>query len=184
MTSRSGDMPAVRLRHRVEWIDTDAAGIYHNRTVLRFVESAEAELMRSLGIEGYFHVAPRVHLSLDYESPLFFEQEATTLLQLSNVGATSLKFDFEVWGEAIEGRPRRRAAKGNYVTVHLPSGHTIDGKSQAWPADWSRRFRGTRTVDISSRPGTAVAADASIASESQEDAMVAVALVEKALPDE
>ena len=32
----------IEFRTRVEWIDTDAAGIYHNGSVLRYVESAEA----------------------------------------------------------------------------------------------------------------------------------------------
>jgi acyl-CoA thioesterase FadM len=40
----------VRLRRRTEWIDTDAAGIYHWTTVFRFAEAAEAALHTALGI--------------------------------------------------------------------------------------------------------------------------------------
>ena len=39
------DRPVADFRTVVEWIDTDAAGIYHNSTVARFVEAAEARMM-------------------------------------------------------------------------------------------------------------------------------------------
>src|SRR5689334_5339695 len=60
MTAAPAAQPGFELRTRVEWMDTDAAGIYHNSSVMRFVESAEAELMRQRGLDGYFAVAPRV----------------------------------------------------------------------------------------------------------------------------
>jgi hypothetical protein len=41
----------VRLRRRIEWIDTDAAGIYHWTTAFRLAEAAEAALYTALGIE-------------------------------------------------------------------------------------------------------------------------------------
>ena len=40
----------IRIRRRVEWMDTDAAGIYHWSTVIRFAEAAEMELHTALGI--------------------------------------------------------------------------------------------------------------------------------------
>lgn len=58
--------PRAVLHSRVEWIDTDAAGIYHNSTVTRFVEAAEAALMRERGLHGYFPVAPRVRFEVDF----------------------------------------------------------------------------------------------------------------------
>jgi acyl-CoA thioester hydrolase len=56
-------------RTRIEWIDTDAAGIYHNSTVVRFVEAAEASLMDGLGLHGCFPVAPRVRYEVDFDAP-------------------------------------------------------------------------------------------------------------------
>jgi acyl-CoA thioester hydrolase len=41
----------VRLRRRIEWIDTDAAGIYHWTTAFRLAEAAEGALYTALGIE-------------------------------------------------------------------------------------------------------------------------------------
>lgn len=118
---------------RVEWMDTDAAGHHHNTAVNRFVESAEAQLMRERGLSGYFGSAPRVRFAADYESRLWFGQEVTTTVVLDRIGTSSMTFAYEVWGEAFDGRPRCRAAVGSYVTVHVPTGA---GQSQPWPRDW------------------------------------------------
>ena len=133
-------MTAIEVRARVEWIDTDAAGIYHNSSVMRYVEAAEAELMRERRIEGYFPVAPRVRFEADFEAPLFFGQEVTVVLRVARLGRTSLTFDFELWGEPFDGAPRRRAASGSYVTVHLSGRHGADPSATPWPEDWVARL--------------------------------------------
>lgn len=130
------------FRTRVEWIDTDASGIYHNSTVTRFVEAAEATLMRERGLGDYFASAPRVRYEADFLAPLFFGQEATTTVSLVSIGSSSMTWEFEVWGEEFEGRPRTAAARGRYVTVHMGTGRVAttsgDGtrRSLPWPADW------------------------------------------------
>ena len=65
----------------VEWIDTDAAGIYHNSTVTRLVEAAEARMMAGPHLESYFHSAPRVR-DLDNWMPLAGTIELTGRLGL------------------------------------------------------------------------------------------------------
>lgn len=128
--------PAV-ARGRVEWIDTDAAGIHHHTAIARYVESAEAALMRDLGLDDYFARAPRVHYEVDYEAPLHFGQEITTTLDVVRLGTSSITLAFEVWGEAFSSRPRLLAARGSYVTVHITGSHTDGGaRSAPWPAAW------------------------------------------------
>ena len=68
--------------------------------------------------------------------PLFFGQEVTATVMLAHVGTSSMRFEFEVWGEAFDGRPRRRAARGSYVTVHMSGEHGLDTTSP-WPAAWA-----------------------------------------------
>ena len=128
----SGPARAVH-RSRVEWMDTDAAGHHHNTAVVRFVEAAEATLMRERGVTGYFGAAPRVRYEVDFASPLWFGQEITTTLVVERMGTSSLAFRFEVWGEATDQHPRRLAASGRYVCVHVPRG---ERESAPWPAAW------------------------------------------------
>jgi acyl-CoA thioester hydrolase len=120
-------------RTRVEWVDTDAAGIYHNTAVVRFVESAEAALMRDRGLHDYFPKAPRVRYEVEFAAPLRFGQEVTVVVELTRLGDSSMTFSFEVWGEEFEGRPRTRAAHGSYVTVHVAE---HGRKSSRWPESW------------------------------------------------
>lgn len=68
-------------RRRVEFFETDMAGIVHFSNYLRYMEMAEHDLLRSLGYSvngriGGVHVGwPRVHASCDYRAPVKFEDE-------------------------------------------------------------------------------------------------------------
>jgi len=138
----SAQLPVQVHRTRVEWVDTDAAGIHHHSTVTRFVEAAEAALVRRLGIDGYFQVAPRRQWQVDYTASLRFGQEVTTELRVARVGRSSLTLAFEVWGEPHEGRPRTRAAHGSYVTVHVDGSHDTGVQSSPWPPAWQALLTG------------------------------------------
>jgi acyl-CoA thioester hydrolase len=131
---------SASLRSRIEWIDTDAAGIYHNSTVIRLVEAAEAALTRERGLDGYFPVAPRVRFEADFGAPLFFGQEVTTTISVTELGTSSMTFGFEVWGEEFEQSARVRAAHGRYVTVHLDRSGPGRPTSAPWPAEWVERL--------------------------------------------
>jgi acyl-CoA thioester hydrolase len=65
--------PTITVHRRVEWMDTDAAGIWHYTTAFRYLEHAEMELHRHLGIvEQTFGRMPRVRLEVDYLAPASF----------------------------------------------------------------------------------------------------------------
>jgi acyl-CoA thioester hydrolase len=145
----TGDAQGIH-RGRVEWMDTDAAGHHHNTSVTRWVESAEAELMRERRVPGYFGTAPRVRHEVNYESRLWFGQEVTATVVVEQIGTSSMTFAYEVWGEAFEGRPRVRAAVGRYVTVHVPAGAE---QSQPWPASWVAALTGRARDASDELPG-------------------------------
>ena len=67
--------------HRVEFRDTDAAGIMHFSTFLTYMEESEHEFLRSLGLSVMpgemdgIHVSwPRVSVNCEYKAPLHFEE--------------------------------------------------------------------------------------------------------------
>jgi acyl-CoA thioester hydrolase len=124
------------VNRSVEWIDTDAAGHHHNSFILRSVEAAEARLLRRLGLlQDFLSTTPRVRHEVDYRSKLYFGQETTTILEVESLGRSSMTFRFDIWGEAFEDAPggpmpRRLAATGKFVTVHVPHGAEA---SAPWP---------------------------------------------------
>ena len=118
------------VERTVEWVDTDASGHQHNSAIIRWVESAEAQLFRGLGLPDYFSVAPRVQQVINYRDRLWFGQQVTSTVEIGKVGRTSMTLNFEVYGHPHEGHPGGIAAQGTVTTVHLPA--TADA-AQPWP---------------------------------------------------
>lgn len=121
---------AAVVEHTVEWVDTDASGHQHNSAIIRWVESAEAELFRQLALPDYFPSAPRVHQSVNFRAKLWFGQRVTTRIWVQAMGVTSVTFGFEVRARPMGERPGGLAADGIVVAAHVPAG----GDSSApWP---------------------------------------------------
>ena len=87
-------------QRRVEWADTDCAGIVHFTSFLRYVESAEHEFWRSLGRSVHMGEGddkqgwPRLSLHCDFAKPVRFEQVLTIALRIMKVGSTTLNYGF------------------------------------------------------------------------------------------
>lgn len=116
----------VSLDARVEWSDTDAAGHYHHSTVIRWVEAAEAKLLRSIGRADLFGVIPRVKYGVEYRGRVWFGDVVTTTIEIVRIGTSSLTYGFTVEG------PEGPVANGTMTVVHTSSSST---GSQPWPAD-------------------------------------------------
>src|SRR6476646_10210128 len=88
------------LRRRVEFSETDMAGIVHYSNFFRYMESAEHAFFRSLGFSVVTRDVdsplgwPRVHASCDYESPLKFEDEVEIHLLVKEKKSKSLSYEF------------------------------------------------------------------------------------------
>ena len=94
---------------RVEFGDTDMAGIMHFANFFRFMESAETDFLRSKGMtvawseSGVKHGFPRVSAACDYQSPARFGDVLTIAVSVEKVGKKSVSytFDFSRDGQAI-----------------------------------------------------------------------------------
>jgi acyl-CoA thioesterase FadM len=126
------DPASVRIRRRIEWIDTDAAGIYHWTTVCRLAEAAEAVLHTALGIEDRtFGVTPRVAVRFDFRRPLRFNDVVDVVLTVSALGRSSVSYVVQVDG------PDGLAAEGELTAVFIDR---QSGRATAWPEDLRRRL--------------------------------------------
>jgi acyl-CoA thioester hydrolase len=98
-----------RTTRRVEFGDTDMAGLVHFANFFRYMESAEHEFLRSRGLsvamewEGGAIGFPRVSASCDYLRPVRFEDVLEVALEVANLGRKSVtyRFEFTLGGEAV-----------------------------------------------------------------------------------
>ena len=127
----------VKIRRRVEWPDTDAAGRYHHSTVIRWVEAAEAELFAALQLLEVFGSVPRVHYEVDYKSPVYFRDEIELALVVDKVGGSSVRYTFKVLRLPVPAEPGRVVAQGALVAVIIDAD---SGSPRAWPEDARQRL--------------------------------------------
>lgn len=117
------------MQRRLEWIDTDAAGHWHNATLWRFVEEAEALLHRDLGIIATtFGHTPRRRVEADFFTPLRFDRSATVTLRVASVGRTSATYEVDVADGDIA------IARARVVIVFIDA----DGQPSRWPDEVAR----------------------------------------------
>ena len=87
-----------RTTRRMEFHDTDAAGIVHFSRFFLFMEAAEHELLRSLGLSvmqpsGTGHLSwPRVATACEYQHPAHFEEILEIEVSVARLGAKSVTY--------------------------------------------------------------------------------------------
>ena len=132
-------LPSVRLRRRLQWMDTDAADRWHHAVLIRWAEEGEAELHRTIGvIDETFGATPRVALSLDYSAPVRFDDEVEITFAVTGVGRTSVTYAFEA--TLVDGP---RVGGGEVVTVWSPDG----AAPRPWPEHLRAALDGTDDRD-------------------------------------
>ena len=86
----------LRYRRRVEFAETDLAGVVHFSWFFRYMEEAEHALWRAAGLSiapresdiGF----PRVSASLDFHAPLHFEDELEVWIRIASISRRSIRY--------------------------------------------------------------------------------------------
>src|SRR5215207_368024 len=90
----------LRLSRRVQFSETDAAGIVHFSNFFRYFEDAEHALWREAGLcihEKESAIGwPRVAASCAYHRPLRFEQEFDVTVRVSELTARTITYAGEI----------------------------------------------------------------------------------------
>ncbi len=123
------EFKAVR---RVEFAETDMAGIMHYSNYFRFMETAEHAFFRSLGLSIVTKVDPpvgwpRVHAECDFRMPLYFEDEIEVHLLVTEKKSKSLSYLFRF--RKLNASPVIEVAHGKLTVVCVR--HEKDGKMAA-----------------------------------------------------
>lgn len=90
-----------QVERRVEFCETDMAGIVHFSNFFRYMEYAEVAYLRSRGLsvkivwEGVLLGFPRVAAKCDYVKPAKFEDVLQIEGTIERVGAKSVTYGFE-----------------------------------------------------------------------------------------
>lgn len=125
---------------RVEFADTDMAGIAHFSSFFRYIEEAEHAFLRSLGrsvitldAEGKLSW-PRVSVHCDYRGPARFEDLLDVELRVARKGTSSLTYRFHI---SHAGRP---VADAEMTIVYCRFSPDSPPKSVPIPADLSAQL--------------------------------------------
>ena len=90
-------MPSeIRLKRRVQFYETDAAGIVHFSWFFRYMEEAEHALWREAGLSihpGGSEIGwPRVATSFEFKRPLRFEDEFDVHLRIAEITRRTMRY--------------------------------------------------------------------------------------------
>lgn len=125
----------LRIERRVEFCDTDAAGIAHFSAFFLWMEQAEHEYLRSRGLSVLMRDEqgpiswPRVSTKCDFAGAVRFEDVLTVDVSIARLGTKSVTYAFAF---ACEGRD---VARGEMTSVccrlsddHPPQGIEIPAR--------------------------------------------------------
>src|SRR5262245_25887382 len=124
-----------KATRRVEFSDTDMAGIMHYANFFRFMETAEHGFYRSLGFSVVMPEThprlgwPRVHAECDYKKPLRFDDLVEIQLLVSEKKSKALSYLFRF--RKLNDDPPVEVARGALTIVCVA--HHADGRMISVP---------------------------------------------------
>jgi acyl-CoA thioester hydrolase len=122
-----------KVVRRVEFSETDMAGIVHYSNFFRFMETAEHGFFRALGYSVVMDQTdppvgwPRVHAECEYRQPLRFEDELEVHMLVSEKKSKSLTYIFKF--RKLNGPASVDVARGSLTVVCVTK--QADGKMSA-----------------------------------------------------
>jgi YbgC/YbaW family acyl-CoA thioester hydrolase len=131
-----------RLKRRVQFYETDTAGIVHFSWFYRYMEEAEHALWRAAGLSiarpGAGVGFPRVAATFDFRRPLEFEDEFEVHIRIVRFGEKSIRYAADVTkdGEEIATGSLTIACIARHADAPLRSTvipHEIAGRFEVAP---------------------------------------------------
>jgi YbgC/YbaW family acyl-CoA thioester hydrolase len=90
-------MPFI-YRRRVQFAETDLAGLVHFTHFFRYMEEAEHALWRAAGMSiaraGELTGWPRLGAAFEFKAPLRFEDEFDVAVRIANVTSRTIQYQF------------------------------------------------------------------------------------------
>ena len=132
---------SFETHRRVEFCETDMAGIVHFSNFYRWMEQVEHDFFRSLGLTIVNHQEggqvigwPRVSANCRFESPIKYDDIIDVKLTVQRIGLKSITYDvhFSTQGRAV--------AKGTIKTVCCVIDHDRGLRSVEIPEEYTSQL--------------------------------------------
>jgi len=127
----------------VQFSETDMAGIVHFSCFYKYMEEAEHQFFRSLGLnimlkqeDGSIIGWPRVSAKCSFKAPVRYEDLLDIQLKVERIGVKSLTIQYEFW------RDETFIARGTMKTVCCLFQHGKEMKSIEIPAEYQKKLQG------------------------------------------
>jgi YbgC/YbaW family acyl-CoA thioester hydrolase len=89
-----------KYKRRVQFAETDLAGIVHFSTMFRYLEEAEHAMWRTAGLtiaeRGSTIGWPRLSAALEFRNPLRFEEEFEVWVRIAALKTRTLEYEFTI----------------------------------------------------------------------------------------
>jgi YbgC/YbaW family acyl-CoA thioester hydrolase len=132
-------MPHITIPIRVPFPDVDSSGRIHFAAMMRYMEVADHELLRSIGFPyaSTLHTLalPRVHVSCDYRDAVYYDDLLAVQARVERVGSSSWTEFFTI---RLAGRGKQEYPEGPIVAegrMTIVAMHPQAQKSTPLPAD-------------------------------------------------
>ena len=132
------------IRRRIQFAETDLAGILHFSNFFRLMEEVEHAFYRSVGLSVVMHHGgqelgwPRVAASCEYLGPVKFEEELELTLRVARVGEKSLNYEVEF----VNAGSGKRVAAGKVTSVCCVMNPEGGMRAVAIPAEIRAKLNG------------------------------------------
>ena len=129
---------AYRLQRRVQFYETDSAGVVHFSWFFRYMEEAEHALWREAGLSiappGAEVAFPRVAAAFEYFRPLRFEDQFEVTIRITSITAKTMSYACELTHDA------RRVAAGTMTIACVRKRQGEPFQSMPIPSEIASRF--------------------------------------------
>ena len=126
-------------RRRVQFAETDMAGIVHFSMIFRYMEEAEHALWREAGLSIAPRASdlgwPRVSAACEFRNPLRFEEEFEVRVRIAATKTRSIEYEFTILrGDTV-------IAVGTMTSVCVKKSADGSMKATELPADVVAKLR-------------------------------------------
>ena len=128
-----------RLRRRVQFYETDSAGMVHFSCFFRYMEEAEHAMWREAGLsiapEGADVGFPRVSVACEYHRPLRFEDEFDVSIRITAIGDKTITY------ACVMSKGDTRVASGTLTIACVRKRAGEPMKATSIPPEIAARFQ-------------------------------------------